>query len=217
MSIAYPATSPASDQPVLSSAVSIPCGQGKTVNGCALSKKESKEAKAAFTDGLKLQHARHMQEALEAFDKAAQLDPHNVNYVTARELARQQLVFDDLQRGNEAISQGRQTEASADFRSALQLDPKNDFAQQRLRDVVGEWTPQASSAPRVLEDAGELRVQPDALKGSFHYRGNGTDLLTQVARAFGIAAVFDESVVSRPVQFDIDDVDFYSAMQPRPR
>lgn len=208
-----PSPSPA-DQPVLEPAgVIAPCGEGKDAVGCVPSKKEAKEAKSAFAAGVKQQHAKHLEEAFEAFDKAASLAPHNLDYVTARELVRQQMVFEDLQQGNTAASQGRQTEALADFRSALQLDPKNDFAEQQLRDAAKEWAPQTSPVPRVLKDVGELRVQPDALTGSFHYRGNGTDLLTQVARAFGIVAAFDESVVSRPVQFDIDGVDFYQAMQ----
>ena len=76
-----------------------------------------------------------------------------------------------------------------------------------------EWAPAASSTPKVLENAGELRVNPDDVRASFHYRGNGTDLLTQVARAFGVSATLDESVVARPVRFDIGDVDFYTAMR----
>ena len=202
------------DQPAPNLAAMLPCSQGNAeALRCAPSKKETKEAKAAFATGLKLQRAKRLQESYEAFNKAAHLVPQNVEYVTARELARQQLISDDLQQGNAALSQGRQTEALAAFRGALQLDPQNDFAQQRIRDVAQEWAPTASTAPRVLKDVGVLRVEPDPVRASFHYRGNGNDLLTQVARAFGISVTFDESVVSRPVQFDIDDVDFYHAMQ----
>ncbi len=205
---------PSVPQPVSPPAAATACTQASAgPNECVPSKKEAKEAKAAFDAGLKLERGKHMQDAFAAFEKAAHLVPQSVDYVTARELVRQQLVFDDVQHGNAALSQGNQTEALASFRSALELDPKNDFAQQRIRDVAKEWAPPASTAPRVIKDGGVLRVEPDAVRGSFHYRGNGTDLLTQVARAFGITAVFDESVVSRPVQFDIDDVDFYHAIQ----
>jgi general secretion pathway protein D len=203
---------PSASQP--SPAPPLPCSLVKTdVTGCEPTKEESKEAKGAFATGLKLRRAKHMQEAFEAFDRAAQLVPQNVEYVTARELVRQQLVFDDLQQGDADLSQDRQTEALASFRGALQLDPKNDFAQQRIRDVAGEWAPAASAAPRILQDAGVPRVEPDPLRASFHYRGNGNDLLTQVCRTFGLTVTFDESVVSRPVRFDIDDVDFYQAMR----
>jgi general secretion pathway protein D len=209
------ANQPAANQPAPNPITAIiPCGEGTpAVVGCAPSKKESKEAKTAFAAGLRLEHAKHMQEAFEAFDRAAHLVPQNVSYVTAREMAREQLVFDEVQQGNVALSQGRQTEALADFRGALELDPKNDFAQQQLRQVSGEWAPAAPSAARIVQATGELKVEPDPLKGSFHYRGNGTDLINQISHAFGVSVTFDESVVPRQVQFDIDDVDFYGAMR----
>jgi len=207
---ASPVAQPSQSAPV----VLLPCGEGQASTlGCAPSAKEEKEAKSAFASGLKSQRARHLNEAFTAFEKAANLAPRNVDYATAREMIRQQLVFDHLQQGNAALEQGRQTEALANFRNALELDPKNEFAQQRLRDVAQEWAPAASSTPKVLENAGELRVIPDNVRASFHYRGNSTDLLAQVARAFGLSATLDESVTARPVRFDIGDVDFYTAMR----
>ncbi len=208
------AGTPHATQPSSAPAILIPCGPADATNpGCNPSAKELKQAKAAFASGLKLQHTRHRQAAFDAFDKAAHLAPKNVEYLTARELARQQLVFDDVQHGNAALSQGRQTEALADFHNALEIDPKNDFAQQQLNELTADGTAENARTTRVLENSRELRLEPDALKASFHYRGNGTDLLTQVARAFGVTPMIDESVVSRPVEFDVDDVDFYSAMQ----
>jgi general secretion pathway protein D len=192
----------------------LPCGQGRPgVVACAPSKQQLKEAKAAFAKGLKLQHAKHPSEAFEEFEKAARLVPRNVDYVTAREMTREQVVYNDLERGNQALLDGRQTEALAAFRSALQLDPKNEFAQQRLRDALNEWAPKASGPPRVVASSGELHVTPNAVNADFHYVGNTKDLLSQVAGAFGVKVIFDESVVSRQVRFDITDVDFYSAMR----
>ncbi len=177
------------------------------------SKKELKEAKAAFAKGLKLQHGQRTDEAFEQFETAARLAPQDVEYGTAREMARQQLVFDRLEHGNRELLKGRQVEALAEFRGALQLDPQNDFAQQRLRDALGEWAPKTQAPPRVLAEAGEVRVAPNPNRADFHYRGDGRGLLTQVAGAFGVAATFDDSVASRRVRFDIDNVDFYAAMR----
>ena len=39
------------------------------------------------------------------------------------------------------MRQGRQIEALAEFRTALHLDPQNEFARQRLTDAMGEWAP----------------------------------------------------------------------------
>src|SRR5919109_2506776 len=118
----------------------LPCPQGSPESiGCMPSKKELKEAGQAFSRGLKLQREKRMDEAFAQFEAAAQAAPNDVDYLTAREMARQQLVYERLQRGNAYLTQGKQVEALADFRSALQLDPANEFAQQRLRDAAAEW------------------------------------------------------------------------------
>jgi general secretion pathway protein D len=192
----------------------LPCPHESAVTpACNPSKKDLKEAKAAFSKGLKLQNANRTDEAFDQFETATRLVPRAVDYVTAREMGRQQLVYDHLERGNSQLLEGRQVEALAEFHSALQLDPQNEFAQQRLRDALGEWAPKPAEAPRVLADAGEVQVIPSAARADFHFRGEGRELLTQVASSFGVVAVFDEAVVSRRVRFDINNVDFYTAMR----
>ena len=54
---------------------------------------------------------------------------------------------------------------------------------------------------------------PKDLAQSFHYRGDSRQLLTQVANAYGVTVTIDDSVVSRQVRFNVDDVGFYQAMQ----
>jgi hypothetical protein len=201
----------ASDQPA--SAPLLPCPEGSPgAVSCNPSKKELKEAGEAFAKGLKLQREKRPDEAFDQFETAARLAPKEVEFVTAGELTRQQLVFDHLERGNDAMRRGRQIEALAEFRTALHLDPQNEFAQQRLTDAMGEWAPKTSVAPQVVAAADEIRVVPDPAQADFHYRGDGRGLLTQVASAFGVTATFDESVVSRQVRFDIGRANFYTAM-----
>ncbi len=200
-----------SEQP--SNLAVLPCAEGFSQGaGCNPSKQDLKLAKKAFDKGMKLQSAKRTDEALEQFETAARLAPQAVDYVTAREVARQQLVYDQVERGNAELLKGRQVEALAAFRSALHFDPQNEFAQQRLRDAASEWAPKLPSSPLVLEDAGEVRVAPKQSRADFHFRGDSRELLTQVATAFGVAAVFDDSVASRRVRFDIQNVDFYTAM-----
>jgi general secretion pathway protein D len=205
---ANPPSSPPADNVAV-----LPCGEGTAAApGCNPSKKEAKEAKSAFAKALRLEKNQHPEEAFEAFQAAARLEPRNVSYVTARELCRQLLVFDALQRGNASLLGGRQMEALADFRSAEQLDPTNDFARERERDALGDAVPKTAAEPRLLEASGQLRVTPNPVRADFHYRGDGRSLLIAVAQAFGVTASLDDSVVARPVRFDITDVDFYTAM-----
>jgi general secretion pathway protein D len=205
-------TNPPSSPPAENVAV-LPCGEGTAAApGCNPSKKEMKEAKSAFAKALRLEKYQHPEEAFEAFQAAARLEPRNVSYVTARELCRQQLVFAALQRGNASLLGGHQMEALADFRNAEQLDPTNDFARERERDALGDAVPKTAAEPRLLEASAQLRVTPNPVRADFHYRGDGRSLLAAVAQAFGVTASFDDSVVARPVRFDITDVDFYTAM-----
>ncbi len=192
----------------------LPCGQGApSAPGCNLSKKEIKEAKEAFARGMKEQKAKRLDEAFQSFQTAAQMAPRNVEYVTSREIVRQQLVFDDLQRGNAAMLKGNQMEALADFRGATLLDPQNEFAQQRVRDALGDQAPRTTAPPRILRAAGELYVAPDPVRADFHYRGDSRDLLEQVAKTFGITPGLDDSVAQRNIRFDLTGVDFFSAMR----
>ena len=179
-----------------------------------VTRKERKQAKRAFSRGLKLRADGNNEEAYDLFQRAARLDPVTPEYVTAREVSRQQLVYDHLQKGNQEMLAGKQAQALAEFRGALHLDPSNQFAQQRLRDVLSEWAPPvAAEQTRVLAQAGTIQLEPQAGGRDFRFRGDSRTLLQQVAAAYGIAATIDDSVVSRQVRFDVDNVDFATAMQ----
>ena len=134
-------------------ALLLHCPAGTSEAACNPSRHDLKEAKSAFAHGLKVQRDAPEQ-AYREFERAAQLVPRDIEYVTARELSRQQLVSRYLQRGNAELESGKQVEAFADFRGALQLDPANEFAQQRLRRRLSRQT--ASGVSIVDESAVQL-------------------------------------------------------------
>ncbi len=203
---------PAADQP--QNVVVLACAQAAPSDpACNPSKADLKKAKAEFSRAMKLQKEKRFAEAFEEFDAAARLSPKNIDYVTALAMVREQLIFSHLQRGNADLLNQKPVEAQAEFGSALNLDPKNEFAQQRLRDSLAEWAPKPAASPVVVEDAGVLRVVPDPTHHDFHYRGDGRGLITQVAEAFGISTEFDDSVQTHRVHFDLDNVDFSTAMR----
>jgi len=191
----------------------LPCSQAAASDpACNPSQADLKKSKAAFSKALKLQKGERFDEAFEEFDTAARLVPKNLEYVTALALVRQQLVYDHLKQGNDDLVKGNLVEAQAEFRSASNLDPQNEFAQQRLRDSLAEWLPKMAERPRVLVESPELHVVPNPALHEFHFRGDSHALLMEVAAAFGVAAELDDSVPSRRVHFDMESVDFYTAM-----
>ena len=193
--------------------VAVACADGPGTPACTASKEDLKQAKAAFSRGLRLQAKHDTEEAFHAFDRAAELVPRDVQYLTARELAREQLVFEHVQQGNQALLTGQQVLALAEFRTALQLDPKNEFARQQLRSALGNSAPQTASNVEVVADSGPPELSLKDESADFHYRGDSRGLLTEIGTAFGIDVTFDDSVQSRQVRFDITGVDFYSAIR----
>ena len=127
--------------------LTLPCGQvARPTSSCNPSKEDLKKAEIAFSKALRLSKEKRIEDAYQEFDTAARLVPRNLEYLTALAVARAGLVSEHVKRGNEDLSKGLPVEAQAEFRSALNLDPDNSFAEQRLNESLGEWTP--SPQPR---------------------------------------------------------------------
>src|SRR5271165_2494879 len=174
---------------------------------------ERAEAKRDFKEGMKLKSSGKLDQAFRKFEQAAELDPHNLDYITAREFTRQQLVMEALQRGNKAMLNHNEIVGMAEFRRAAEYDPTNDFALQRLRDSMPEELEPAPQKMRVVEQSTPIELQPSGAHHDFHFRGDAKALLTQVTQAYGVVAEFDDSVQQRRVRFDIEDVNLATAMQ----
>ena len=185
----------------------------QTATGACASRQQIKEAGQAFARGVKLASSRHTGEAFAAFTTAAGLLPHNLEYATAREVARQQLVYEHLERGNALLDKNQSMAALAEFRAAVELDPGNAFAEQRVKDLLGERAPRLSRGLQLAASSDEIELAPRPGRKDFHYRGDTRSLVSQVAAAFGVDVIFDDSVVARRVRFDLDQADFFTAMQ----
>ena len=177
-----------------------------------VTKKQAAEAKRQFEAGVKLKEKGHLDEAFTKFSSASQLDPTKLDYITAREFTREQLAYQALQRGNKAMLDHDEIVAMAEFRRALDYDPTNNYALQRLRDAIPEN--QVTDHPvSVVEQSLPINLRPAEQHHDFHFRGDSHALLTEVTRTYGIKAQFDDSVKQQRVFFDIQDVNFATAME----
>jgi len=200
----------ATDNPMASpSTLCSSTGNGPACHG---PRKELKAARQAFNRGLKLEKSENFDEALYEFQDAARLVPQNVEYLTAREMTRQHLAGLHLENGNNDLLAGRQIEAMAEFRTALNLDPQNEFALQRVNDALGPVPVHMASPPQMVASSDALTVTPTEARHDFHYRGDSRGLLTAVAASYGLTVIFDDTFPSRRVRFDIDNADFKTAM-----
>ncbi len=68
-----------------------------------------------------------MHQAFEHFKAAAALAPDDPKYLSAREVARQELVSEAVQAGNRAMAAGNDLEALVRFREALAVGSRQQF------------------------------------------------------------------------------------------
>jgi tetratricopeptide (TPR) repeat protein len=222
--VASPASSPAASSSSPAAAGQQDNSGPQTVTGAApppaalgtpilptVSKKQAEEAKKQFQAGVKLKIQGDLDAAFAKFSSASELDPTKLDYITAREFTRQELAYEALQRGNKAMLDNNDIVAMAEFRRALDYDPTNTFALQRLRDAV----PESDTPTRpvsVVDTSTPIELQPTPGHHDFHFRGDARALLTEVTRTYGIKTQFDDSVPQKRVHFDIQDVNFATAI-----
>jgi len=177
-----------------------------------VTKKQAEEAKKQFQAGVKLKSKGNLDEAFTKFSSASELDPTKLDYITAREFTRQELAYQALQRGNKAMLENNDIVAMAEFRRALDYDPTNTFALQRLRDAIPE-TDTPTRPVSIVEQSAPIELQPTRDHHDFNFRGDARALLTEVARTYGVKAQFDDAIPQKHVHFDIQDVNFATAME----
>src|SRR6266705_4209662 len=156
---------------------------------------DAKQAARDFRDGVKTQK-KDPQRAFELFQEASDLAPKNTEYATAREYSRQQLVYSHIQEGNRLLAASGSVDAQNEFRAALALDPTNDFALQRMRDLAPAEAP-ASRELQLASASTEIELRPAAGRRSFHFNGDSRAFLEQLGRGFNVSIQFDDSFVSR--------------------
>lgn len=177
----------------------------------ATSKQDRKAAEKEFKQALEYQKSGAVQDALMAASQAALLDPVNTEYAMTRELLKQQLVNQHIERGNRLAEANSNEDAGAEFRQALAIDPQNPYAQQRLRDVSPSRDESRQHALELLAAVDQINLRPAPGKKNLHLQGDARMVYGQIGQAFGIVMQFDQSLSSRSARFDLDNVDFYTA------
>lgn len=191
-------------------AVAQPCSDYATnFPPCGLPKPARKQAKKLYESSLKLAQKQQYAEALEKLKDARTISPQDAVYAAAQTEVQAKVVAGELRSGDQAMQKGDAPAALSAFRRAAQTDPADEYAQQRLRDSLP--IPEALASARLRADMGETRLRPAAGTQSFDFKGNSSDLLQQVARAFGLASVPDQGLTSRPLKVKLDNVTWETA------
>jgi general secretion pathway protein D len=224
-SIFLPAQS-SQNQPALAPSASLPTaasGQSQLSATTASSEKaklprssDRRRATKLFQEASKLFMAEKFEEAMQAYQKAAKLDPSNVNYPLAAEVARNHAVTALIQVAAKYRQLGNFSDSRAALARALELNPKSEQVSQHLyqlsQDALTDQTkPLYEKAASTIGSATVL--SPAAGTHSFHLRTDQRQTIQQVFKAYGIEVTLDESVRSASLRFNLDDANFTTASQ----
>lgn len=183
--------------------------------------RQLREAEDAYLAGARLLDRGDLAGAEARFAKAASLNPANADYLQAAALAREHRVTELVQQAGKARLLAHPDKAQALLAEARKLDPANAIVTQHL----DEATPSASFQTRIEVDnaatpfwlqrapaiAGPLTLLPSPGRQSFKIVADSQQALRQVLSSYGVRAVFDESLQSKPLRFDVDKVNFDQA------
>jgi general secretion pathway protein D len=172
-----------------------------------------RRAAKLYVSASKLYAGGQFEQALDEYQHAAALDPTNVNYSMAADVARSHAATALVQVAAKARLGGDEAAARAALERAFQLDPKNPEVTQHLYELAGEQAKQVAK-PLYQKTASELG-QPEPLLAAttlhtFHLHDQARQLIQQVFRAYGIEPLMDDSVdsVRGAIRFDIDNASF---------
>lgn len=175
-----------------------------------VSKHDLKLAQKEYRHALELQKKGQTQQAFEEASRAAELAPGDPQFITAREMLRGQLAGTYLQRGNLLAEVGDRQGAAEQFKTAINVDPQNGYALERLHDIGPD--PEHTQMLQLLASVDQIEVVPKPGKQSFHLRGDTRDVYQAIGKAFNINILFDEPLNTQRLRFDVDDIDFSAVM-----
>ena len=123
-------------------------------------------------------------------------------------------MFDHIEHGNGLLLEDARLRAAAEFRAALALDPDNQFAQERLEEATRQSFPILPDlkVPGRWGSPRRYHLEPTNDVATFHFGGDVQSLFSELASAYKITVQFDDSVQTRQVRFNVDNVDFFTAL-----
>ncbi len=178
---------------------------------CGIPETDQNKANKIFHHGEKLARKKQFDLALAKLKEARAISPRERIYASAERAIQERLAGEELRKGNQAMLANDVNAAVAAFRLAVEIDPANEYAQQRLHDALP--APDEIGAAQFRPELGETRLEPKPEVHSFEFKGSSLQALEEFAKLFGITAVPDQGLTARNVRIKLDDVTWETGSQ----
>ena len=177
-------------------------------------KHEKVEAQKLFLQGARELEHKNLRAAMEAFTRAAELDPGEQKYALSDQIARQHLVTELIEQSDKDKILGHTAEARAEIAQAYSVDPASPVVAQHMQELASTVV---AGEPAIRTEADALappiQLEPKPGLQSFHLRGTERNIIAQVLPAYGIQPTVDDSVGAQTIRYDVDDADFATALR----
>jgi general secretion pathway protein D len=176
------------------------------------SHKQKRAADGAYLEGARHLARKDFEGAQHSFERAVRLDPDNRIYILALLYSREANVDWLVQEASKARLGGDSAGAKTLLAAARLLDPTNPIVAQYLLEAdTSKYDATAPNEHLKKQFSAPIECAPLARLQSFHTSGELHEIVRDIYSAYGIEAVFDPSVMNRPLRMDVDDVDFATA------
>lgn len=181
-------------------------------------KDDLRRAKRADSEGIEAERRFDWEEAYDDFSDAVNSNPQDKSYFLHREIAKSRLIDLDVNRAETDAVAGKLVDARRELLAARYLAPGDETIRERIEQLRGIEPEGATLGVAANDATGDdlappIQIEPQPGKRDFHYRGNTKGAYEEVARQFGVEADFDANLPQRPVRFDLDGLDFPTAMR----
>jgi Flp pilus assembly secretin CpaC len=192
-------------------AARIPPNSGPSREAPLASKPDAKRARQAFESGQAAERKGDLPAALVAYDDAVRFAPTKPDYRIRLEAVRFALIQQHTERAERDAVAGLAAAARKELQAAVALDPGYGPAQERLQQLERRTLKETRTIPAFVTEPPALAVPPGTR--TVDYRGDVRGAYTEIARQFGLSAVFDEDTQTRSIRFRVGEVDFATAMR----
>lgn len=176
-----------------------------------ISKEDRDKAQQVFLEGARDLQQGHSRAAMDAFARAATLNPEERQYSLSAEIARQHLVSDLVQQADKARILGHLKDSQADIAEAFRIDPSNPMVAEHVDELTSDTVAGEPALHPDIKLQEPVRLKANPVRRSFHLRASQRTVIAQVLTSYGIQSTFDNSVGAETVRYDIDDADFAEA------
>jgi general secretion pathway protein D len=174
----------------------------------------------AFTRAQQLSTRGEWLLAVTYYESALRADPENIEYRAALYRARLQASYLLVARAREKRLQNDLDGALHDYETALALNPANRYLNEELSDLRRDLdhargSVSASIEAQDLPFVGPPRIDPDStapLQLRFAEGSSLKTVLEALGRLAGVNVLFDESFRDTTVDFELDGVTFWEAL-----